>query len=872
MAARTLRTAPWRRAPLLLARQPVVAAAIVLAAAVLGVAASSAPLFLSTIGSGSLRTTAAIRCAEQSMPSVGISVGSNLTNFSAAQNRAIGRRVAAAYRAENLPAPFNVVWAQAWLSAQTLSGPVDFVPAYAFSWPGALDHVQKLTSAGGKGAWLNDLTARQLDLRAGMMLRLGDQPPIRIAGTYRRLDDPNDPAFQLAHPWCSWHNLIVPDVATDKPPTFVIVDDPDYVIGASTAPRSAWYSPVNVQHLTLTQATAAADRGLRAGHRVAGEEHGELGGRIVADKLFVMMTDRSRHIERGMAGAIVPIAAGGIVVALLLVGGAGWFWALRRRGEIDVLVSRGIGPAALGAKAVLETLPWVLAGSAAGFGLTTLLVLELGPVPALAGGAVLQALAELGMVALAGVVLIGGIGAAAGRERMSLARWRTVRRLRFVPWELGLFAGALAVYASAHGRGITVDDQATVQLGPAVLAFPLLAFAGALILLTRLLRQMLPALRRIGRRRGLPVFLAFTRMASSPAVALGVVVGVALPCGMLVYASGLERSLHTSIEAKYETNVGAPHVFSTVSNAGQTLALHGTGTQVSVIEQEPVADNGEVVRVLGVDPAGFREFAYLTGKQRRQLAALAEPGHAGAVPALVVNPDRAGRIRAVAIKGARLQLHVAATAEAFPGLRNSYQPMIVVNRAALADLPTGIGRTEQVWTSAADYPAAVDVLVREQVGVLYELSPDVVIGNTGLQPVTWVLSYLRALALLVALVALAGLVFALAARARRTALAYVLCRRMGVSGTTQLASLVAELAAVVGTGWLLGTALAEGGIGIVYRLLDTYPQFPPKPWFVFDAVVVAGLAAAAFVVILAAAGFAHLVAERSRPADVVRAL
>jgi hypothetical protein len=95
---------------------------------------------------------------------------------------------------------------------------------------------------------------------------------------------------------------------------------------------------------------------------------------------------------------------------------------------------------------------------------------------------------------------------------------------------------------------------------------------------------------------------------------------------------------------------------------------------------------------------------------------------------------------------------------------------------------------------------------------------------------------------------------------------------MGVSGATQLASLVAELAAIVGTGWLLGTGLAEGGIGMVYRLLDTYPQFPPAPWFVFDAVIVVTLAAVASVVILVAAAFAHLIAERSRPADVVRAL
>jgi putative ABC transport system permease protein len=215
---------------------------------------------------------------------------------------------------------------------------------------------------------------------------------------------------------------------------------------------------------------------------------------------------------------------------------------------------------------------------------------------------------------------------------------------------------------------------------------------------------------------------------------------------------------------------------------------------------------------------------------------------------------------------------VIATPAAFPGLRDAYQPMVVVDRTALAHMPMHIERAEQVWTNSASRAAASAALARDDVPVLYELSPQVVVRTTGLLPVTWVLSYLRALALLIGLVALAGLVFALSARAKRTAVAYILTRRMGVRRRTYLASLVAELALIVGVGWVAGTALAEGSVAVVYRLLDTYPQFPPVPRFVFDGTIVASLGTAAAVVVVAAAAFAQVLADRASPAETMRTI
>jgi putative ABC transport system permease protein len=322
-------------------------------------------------------------------------------------------------------------------------------------------------------------------------------------------------------------------------------------------------------------------------------------------------------------------------------------------------------------------------------------------------------------------------------------------------------------------------------------------------------------------------------------------------------------------------------VLSTVSVFGRTLPMHGTGTQVSVIQQAPVGNNGQELRLVGVDPATFSKFAYVDSQQKNLVAQLHGHTADGAVPAILANPRGGGPITSirvatttssVRVRPRTLPVHVISTLEAFPGLRDAYQPMVIVNRQALKHMPLHIERAEQIWTSDADHAAAAANLAHQHVSVLYELSPDVVVGKTGLLPVTWVLAYLRALALLIGLVAIAGLVFALGARTRRAAVAYVLSRRMGVSRATHLGSLLRELALIVGLGWLIGSGLAEGGVGAVYRLLDTYPQIPPQPVFIFDGVVVSALAGACAVLVVLAACLAQLLADRADAARTMRTI
>ena len=101
-------TAPWRRAPLLLLRQPVVFLAIVGAAAILAVAAASGPLFLSTIGTASFAAQADQRCPEDGQPTVRAMAGGT----SAAPIEQAGLRQYTAHGYPNAPTSESPAWSK----------------------------------------------------------------------------------------------------------------------------------------------------------------------------------------------------------------------------------------------------------------------------------------------------------------------------------------------------------------------------------------------------------------------------------------------------------------------------------------------------------------------------------------------------------------------------------------------------------------------------------------------------------------------------------------------------------------------------------------------------------------------------------------
>ena len=830
---------------MLLLRRPVVLLAVVLATAVLSVAAASGVLFLSTIGTASLTVQAAADCPEASASSFSAPVPG--AAVAAAETAGLD-----ALRTEGGGQPYSAALGPAQIDATRV---------ILFSRAGALDHVETLTpTAAGPGAWFPDNFATKLDLKPGDVVTTTAGNPIRVAGIYRALSPDPFTLSALPRYWCTWHDLIVPKVV-ENPAGPWLIADLSTVAAASDRPVSlTWY---RVLPATTSLDEAGDAPGQAAAAAAAFEQR--TGTPAVVDPQLGAKIASAHRVQNGMGGSVVPIALAAVIVAGLLVAGAGAFWATSRAREIRLLVARGVGPGPLAAKAVLETLPAALIGLVAGFFVALALVRGVGPTSVLAPGAPLKALGVAAAAVLCAMTIIAAIGAAAGRERIIGGKQPWERQ---VPWELALLAVGLWAGARVRSQPAVHLDHGVLRIDPVTFVFPLLAGTAVLLLIARVLGLALPWVGR-AQVKGNAAYLALRRLAGSRAVVLGLVIGTALPCALLTYASAVNHGISSEVTAKYQTNLGAQHVIEVRGSALEAPQLDGRGTPVAVLQTDPILPDGTRVRILGVDPETFGRFAYVDGQQRRALDKIVYT-EGVAVPAILVNAPAAVDATSVTVLSTQLTLDVVAQVDTFPGLRDGFQPMIVVDRAALAQVDPSADRDNQVWTTDADYSSALHAIVADHFTVLTELTSRVLVGNTGLLPVTWIFGYLRSLAVLIGLVSVAGLVFALAARSRRRAVSYVMSRRMGMRRATHVRSLVIELALAAGSGWLAGSAVGSVAYGLVYRSLDIYPDLPPPPSFAVPWVVLvitAGILAA--VVLLAAVG-TQLASDRARPADVLR--
>ncbi len=198
--------------------------------------------------------------------------------------------------------------------------------------------------------------ATRLDATVGSRVSMsisgeGQAAGFRVVGIYRNQDQ------EAVRPyWCSYTNLFQnPSYGNDStPPPLVIATDAatfqavrDSYGGSST---DSWVSPAETTDITLTQGQAIADKqaaayaaaGVTPSQRLADLNSGT--GRMPE---FVERTALTRD---GLRGPVLPIALGGSILALLLVGAAGSYWADRRSREVRLLSSRGVGPGALAAQ------------------------------------------------------------------------------------------------------------------------------------------------------------------------------------------------------------------------------------------------------------------------------------------------------------------------------------------------------------------------------------------------------------------------------------------------------------------------------------------------------------------------------------------
>ena len=407
------------------------------------------------------------------------------------------------------------------------------------------------------------------------------------------------------------------------------------------------------------------------------------------------VTQRGRAIQSSVRGGVWPVAGLAALAGVGFVGAAASLWADRRRRELQLLAVRGVSPAGLGLKAVMETAIPLAVGAAAGGALAYGLVAWLGPSPEIEPSAVVRAAAgALGALAVAlltaGAVVTGRVAGGRGQAVRTRRSW-----MGLVPWELGLAALTVVSYRRLGEWGVPVSRGADVsQVDVLGLLFPVLFLVTGVAVVVRLLFLGLRPLLRASRGWPVAAYLAARRVARYRVAVLGLVAASALAAGVLGYAATLDRSLDASLRAKASTFVGSDVALAMAPDAEVPASLRDRSTEVDVYRRAFVEDDRrEGVGLLAVDPATFARAAfwdasYADASLDELLDLLAAPPRDGRVPALLVGADGVPDVADAGVSGAGttdFTIEQVAEVEAFPGMKRGV-PTLVVAAGALADL------------------------------------------------------------------------------------------------------------------------------------------------------------------------------------------
>lgn len=844
---------PWRRAPLLGARQPTVLFAVIGAAAVVACASSSAALFLSSAASESLRVQLAAQCPDAANPVL------EQTGFFGEPD--VDPQVRAAVADAGLAAPYSIVAVDGTVALS--SGPQSR-QGHVFYRDDALQNVAVLSRSPEEGLMLPQEVAAYLQVSAGDRVRIGDEDFV-VAGTYRELF-----IESVVRPyWCSYTSLFLNLTIGPGPPPLVLATSADVAervgdAGGQAGMTHTWVSPIDTTGLTISEARAIAGQRDRA---FAASGISRVYGGIGPTGQLPDLIQRTDRVIAGLRGPVIPIAIGGASVALLLMAASGSYWVTRREQEVRLLVSRGVGPAALGGKALLELAGAAAAGTALGWLLARGLVVGLGPSSYVDASAPRQAAVTAAGGLVAGLVALTVVAAARSRavaERPVGVGHTVTGRL---PWELVLLvAAAVSWYQLRQGEPIVVQNN-VARVPFLLVSYPLLFLAGGAVLVVRGVLLLLPRLRRATIRQGPAVYLAARRVTGATVVSAVLLVTACLPVGMLIYSATLTDTSQHTLETKARVLVGSDIAVISVDHFGRTDATDAVGT---VVDRYPSGTLDEAaVTVLAVDPDTFARWAFWDDSfASRSLPTL--------LAALTLRPD--GPLAAIsmgapegpanlALGAGQIAVDVVAAADTFPG-RRAAEPTLVVNKEQLGAVDVDAERVTELWTTT-DVEAAVAAL-DEETRVFRVQDRDTVFNVSNFQAVEWTFQYLQALAAFIALIALGGLLLYLESRQRSRVAAYAMARRMGLTAGAHLRSMLVELHALLAVAFVLGGALGAVAVWSVYNRLDIDPARPPGPLLDVPNLTITVAAGCAAMIATAAALYAHRAAVRVKMADALR--
>ena len=887
----------WRRAPLVLVRHPAVLVAVFVASLLAALAASSAPFVTTAAASEALKD----RLTELTSFATGVEVQSSRQLFGTESPAGLDAGGDAARRAAaELRSRIGHV-ARPVLTTQTASasfgqpvalvGPAGGTTVVLMARDGALGHVSVLSRVAGAGVWISDITAQAAGVKAGDSVKLtglgglgrADEPLLRVKGVYRALAHMPQTDY-----WTNFFQEIYPQgIDAPVPPSFVFVSPArlnQLVAGSQTALTDTVELPIDPAGLTLQGARALTAKIAALPAELRGSSLGrELGcdasGFPPVKCTVISSLSAAVILANENASAVTPavtlLSDLGIGIALSIAAAAGVFIVRRRRAEAALHYARGERVAVFAGRSALETALPMLAGGVAGFALAYLLTDVFAPAGSVSAGTAWSAAAHAAVVVLVGLLLLV---AAASVSFLGLydTGWRSLGRLRFVPWELPVAAAAIYLLLRVRsGGGISTSSSGAHAPTLAVFVYPLLLVAAVAGLAARAARLLLRRNARLAGRTPPAVYLALRRLAAARGLVVVLVVVAAVSLGSLFYVETLAHSLNqTTLEKAYMAT--GSDASALVQNAQLLPASFPYPvTLVQFSNQTAQLDDGSSVDVMLVSPASLARTLHWQPdwgpSPARFLAQLAR-SPSQPLP-VIVTSDLAGA-RALDLGGVRVPIHALAVVHAFPFMAQGI-PLAITSYRALNAFqvrskvydPLGVLDT-YVWgngppTSVARALASLDPPYPPQTIETFLHDPEVVLA-------TRTFRYMRLIAVASGLLALLGLALYLQARQRSQAIASALAQRMGFGRVAQAISLTLELACLLAFAGLIGAGVAiAAAVPIVHRI-DPLPIDPPAPIFVIPTGELALAAAGLLAVAIVAGAVTSWLAARADVSEALR--
>ncbi|WP_370412856.1 FtsX-like permease family protein [Streptomyces fradiae] len=575
-------------------------------------------------------------------------------------------------------------------------------------------------SAGGMEAAVSTKTAKAIGIRVGSVVHVpgvdGNPKPVTVTGiveprgtegpywaTEPVLHDPFLDATKEDEPRYYWVGTLL--VSPESAPA---------TVGTLGEPEQYWRFAPDVRHLTALDTerlTAALDS--------AGDGPALVKLRDVLGAGGAFGTDLD-EILAGYAGtrtaiaSVVAVAAFGIgAVALVVLAMTGSLFTARRHHELALLRSRGASLTGIGGRLLAETAAIAVPAAALGLLLAVLLAGGAGArlLPACAGAAAVAAVASL-VLPVRAVFLHRRPQLHGGREDLIGARPSTRRTVA----ELTFLVLAVAAVTALRRRGTGDSGDYLVSAAPVLVA---LIAAFALVRLYPLPLRW--AARPIRRLRGAIGFLSLARAGRSsasgalPLLALLLALTTAAFGGSVLTGVSDVRDTAAYLATGADARV-VGELASAPLPAGVAEKVRGVPgvREVSPVQVEyglelpshrGTSDHGMGAPLIGVEPASYTRLAARTGiggfpAGLLKATGTGGPGHVGdnarVIPA-IASPRVAERLgdkpMEITAAAGRFHVKVVAVRTATPGLPDKEFLVVngadLTNRAATSLLVTG---------------------------------------------------------------------------------------------------------------------------------------------------------------------------------------